>query len=150
MANSKSDSSRYGQISLALALMTGTWQLGTVTNSILTPRLVQAYGVLCANWIGSALSLGILILATFQLLTSNAAAGPHVPEKLLATDIQARVGTPSIRQFPRVYWQIVVVALLGYGGTNTFPNSAQRFLAARFYQGDQSAAGSIMGYVPFT
>lgn len=127
--------------------MTGTWQLGSVTNSILTPRLVQAYGVLCANWIGSALSMGILILATCQLLTSNAVAGPHVPEKLLATDSQTRVGTPSIRQFPRVYWQIVVVALLGYGGINTFTNSAQRFLAARFYQGDQSAAGSVMGYV---
>ncbi|PLN83017.1 major facilitator superfamily domain-containing protein [Aspergillus taichungensis] len=136
---------RDGQISLALALMTGTWQLGTVTNSILTPRLVQAYGVLCANWIGSALSMGILVLATCQLLTSNAAAGPHVPEKLLATDIQAQVETPSIRQFPRVYWQIVVVAMLGYGATNTFPNSAQRFLASRFYQGDQSAAGSVMG-----
>ena len=31
--------------------------------------------------------------------------------------------------------------MLGYGGTETFTNSAQRFLAFTFYAGDQDAAG---------
>ena len=48
----------------------------------------------------------------------------------------------SLFDYPYVFWQLGLICMLGYGGINTFTNSAQRFLAFTFYAGDQRAAGS--------
>lgn len=53
----------------------------------------------------------------------------------------------SFRRLPSTYWQLILIYILGYGGINTFTNSAQRFLAARFFHDDQSTAGAALRYV---
>jgi len=47
----------------------------------------------------------------------------------------------TLRRLPHVFWLLSVICVSTYGCLGPFNNSAQRFLASRYYKGDQSAAG---------
>ncbi|KAL5338960.1 major facilitator superfamily domain-containing protein [Aspergillus crustosus] len=129
------------RLSLALALNLGAGRLGSVANTILIPRLIEPYGVVGVTWIATVLTLGVCVVSVISLFavmsddTEIAAAGKEDEDT---------AGSFPFRAFPPVYWYLALICLLGYGCLNAFTNSAQRFLAARYYEGDQRAAGSAM------
>ncbi|KGO71536.1 hypothetical protein PITC_051770 [Penicillium italicum] len=102
--------------------------------------MIEAFGVVCTVWVGSILSLGVAVTGSFYLLAVDGSTTlPHGSENLHSAY--------SARQFPRNFWQLALICILGYGGINTFTISAQRFLAAWFYDGDQRKAGATIGQV---
>ena len=128
---------RHNELSLALALNLGVSRLGSVANSLSIPSLIEVYGIVPATWIGSFISLAATVLGTVSLLAVTVSGAP-------TTRGAEAVSAASWRQFPRVYWQLGLVCVVGYGGINTFTNSAQRFLASCFFHGDQKAAGAAV------
>ena len=46
-----------------------SWRLGSVTNSILVPRLAKVHGVVAAGWMGTVLALGVSILSATYLMS---------------------------------------------------------------------------------
>ncbi|RDW59296.1 uncharacterized protein DSM5745_10991 [Aspergillus mulundensis] len=143
-ANSFRADHRDKSLSLALALNLGAGRLGSVANSIIIPRVVEPYGVAPATWIATALSLGVAIAGALYLLTITK---PEVDGARNEDDDCTNSAPLSFRQFSPVYWQLALICLLSYGCLNTFTNSAQRFLAVRYYHGDQRSAGSAMSIV---
>lgn len=122
-----------------------SWRLGSVTNSILIPRLTKAHGVVSASWLGTGLSLGVSILSVSYLVSINDSESKDTDTE----EANDEGGTgrnsnslPSLSDYPYIFWQLGLICMLGYGSVNTFTNSAQRFLAFTFYNGDQRAAGS--------
>jgi hypothetical protein len=102
------------------------------------PRIIVALGVVCTVWLGSILSLGVAVIGSFYLLAVDGSTTlRHESESLRSAH--------SARRFPRAFWQLALICILGYGGINTFPISAQRFLAGWFYGGDQRKAGAATG-----
>ncbi|KAL4937958.1 major facilitator superfamily domain-containing protein [Aspergillus oleicola] len=150
---SRSFERRDKSLSLALAINLGAGRLGSVANTILIPRFVARYGVVSATWIATVLVVGVAAIGLVVLLVLTSCEHEVADDKeALAVDGEdsaglniAAVDSPSaISQFPPVYWHLALICVLSYGCLNTFTNSAQRFLAARFYGGDQQAAGSAM------
>ncbi|KAL4819059.1 major facilitator superfamily domain-containing protein [Aspergillus spinulosporus] len=129
-------------LSLALAINLGAGRLGSVANTAITPRLIELYDVASATWIATALSLGGATLGATYLLTITKRRADY--SQVENEDNPKFILPPSFRQFPPGYWLLAVVCLLSYGCLNTFTNSAQRFLAKRYYHGDQRAAGSAL------
>lgn len=127
-----------------------SWRLGSVTNSILVPRLAKAYGVVAAGWLGTGLSLGVSILSASYLVSINdsenkGASTEEANDEEGNDEEGARRNVnfhASLSDYPYMFWQLGLICMLGYGSINTFTNSAQRFLAFTFYGGDQRAAGS--------
>ncbi|CAG8382056.1 unnamed protein product [Penicillium salamii] len=129
------------QLSLALAITLSVSRLGSVAKSAIIPVLIEDFGIVRAVWIGSMLSLGIAVVGAIYLLGVRGGTLVHHESE--------NAGTMSpIRQFPSVFWKLAWICVLGYGGINTFPISAQRFLAAWFYDGDQRKAGAVTG-IPY-
>ncbi|KAL4964822.1 major facilitator superfamily domain-containing protein [Aspergillus stella-maris] len=147
-------------LSLALAINLCMGRLGSVANTILVPRFIEYYGIVPATWIATGLVVGVAATGATSLLvlTSSNLAGQADDKEALViiadedrdSDSNGMGVAPSsgtrtlIRHFPSVYWQLALICILTYGCVNSFTNSAQRFLAARFYRGDQQAAGSAM------
>ncbi|KAL4950516.1 major facilitator superfamily domain-containing protein [Aspergillus filifer] len=156
-------------LSFALAINLATGRLGSVANTILIPRFINSYGVVSATWIATGLIVGAAAtgLISLLILTCSDGAGQEEEEddkEALTIHIVADEDRDSesngnvngmgvavssssrtmIRHFPSVYWHLALICFLAYGCLNGFTNSAQRFLAARFYSGDQQAAGSAM------
>ena len=124
-----------------------SWRLGSVTNSILIPRLAKAHGVVSAGWMGTGFSLGVSILSALYLISIDNSTGGKRTDTEESNDEEEETGMnvnflSSLAQCPRIFWQLGLICMLGYGSINTFTNSAQRFLAFTFYCGDQRAAGS--------
>ena len=116
-----------------MGALLGASRLGNVTNSIVMPRLVKSLGVVPATFFVTAVAMGVTALSSFSLMSTLAV---YTKDKARPSLIA------SLRQFPLTYWQLLAICALGSGGINTFTNSAQRYLAARFFDGDQSAAGA--------
>ncbi|KAL4906423.1 hypothetical protein BDW74DRAFT_176751 [Aspergillus multicolor] len=132
-------------LSLALAINLSAGRLGSVANSTIIPRVTELYGVAPATWIATALSLGVATIGALYLLTvTKPAADKPQHEDDGCTNA---VDPLSIRQFSSVFWQLALISFLTYGCLNPFTNSAQRFLAVRYYHGDQLSAGSAMSIV---
>ncbi|KAL6231802.1 hypothetical protein BDW75DRAFT_233326 [Aspergillus navahoensis] len=123
----------------------GAGRLGSVANTTIIPRLIELYGVASATWIATALSLGVATVGATYLLTITkpGADKPRIRNK----DNPKLIVRLSFRQFSTDYRQLALVCLLSYGCLNTFTNSAQRFLAMRYYHGDQRAAGSALSNI---
>ncbi|KAL5000674.1 major facilitator superfamily domain-containing protein [Aspergillus recurvatus] len=132
-------------LSSALAINLGAGRLGSVANTTIIPRLIEVYGVASATWIATALSLGVATVGAIYLL---AITNPGADEPWIRNEDNPKfVVRLSFRQFSPAYWQLALVCLLSYGCLNTFTNSAQRFLAMRYYHGDQRAAGSALSSI---
>ena len=112
-----------------------SWRLGSVTNSILVPRLAKAYGVVAAGWMGTGLPLGVYILSAFYLVSISDSASSEKTGRNINF-------LASLSNCPCMFWQLGPICTLRYVSINTFTNPAQLFLAAMFYGGDQRAAGS--------
>ncbi|KAH8817472.1 major facilitator superfamily domain-containing protein [Xylogone sp. PMI_703] len=125
------------QLTLALAVTFCMAKIGSVANSNTTPRFVEAYGIVPAVWAVTVISLAVLILGTLYLLSRSDESSHKKKEQINYLE--------SIRKLSSIYWQLTIICILGYGGINTFTNSAQRFLASQYYAGDQSASGSAIG-----
>jgi len=122
-----------------------SWRLGSVTNSILIPRLATAHGVVAAGWMGTGLSLGASILSASYLvsISDSESKGTSAEEANDEEGTGRNVNfLTSLSDYPYMFWQLGLICIMGYGSINTFTNSAQRFLAFTFYSGDQRAAGS--------
>ncbi|KAL3475517.1 major facilitator superfamily domain-containing protein [Aspergillus californicus] len=138
-------------LSLALAINLGAGRLGSVANTLLVPRLSIPYGVVAVTWIATVISLGVSAIGAIYILTTMSPTGDE--DAVGDEDIAPLRQTPDtnfvssilhFRTFPRVFWHLSLICLLGYGCLNTFTNSGQRFLATRFYHDDQLAAGEAM------
>ncbi|KAL4775446.1 major facilitator superfamily domain-containing protein [Aspergillus nidulans var. acristatus] len=129
-------------LSLALAINLGAGRLGSVANTAITPQLIELYDVTSATWIATALSLGGVTLGATYLLTITKRR--HDYSQVGNKDDPKFIIPLSFRQYPPSYWLLALICLLSYGCLNTFTNSAQRFLAKRYYHGDQRAAGSAL------
>ncbi|KAJ5784165.1 uncharacterized protein N7518_009842 [Penicillium psychrosexuale] len=99
--------------------------------------MVESFGVVCVVWIGSIVPLGVAVTGAFYLLAVDTTTSHHESENIDSIK--------SLRQFPGVFWQLALICILCYGGIKTFTISAQRFLAAWFYDGDQRKAGVATG-----
>jgi MFS family permease len=149
------------RFSLALAINLCAGRLGSVANTIVIPRFIGLFGIVPATWIATALSLSVVPISTAFLLSVSR------PKKVAVLDESERPllhkttddsSSSSIKDgdkgtrfiitlLPPAFWQLALMCVLSYGCVNTFANSAQRFIASRFYAGDQRAAGSAMRYV---
>ncbi|KAL4755192.1 hypothetical protein BDW72DRAFT_200218 [Aspergillus terricola var. indicus] len=123
----------------------GAGRLGSVANTAITPRLIELYDVTSATWIATALSLGGTTLGAIYLLTITKRGADY--SQVGTEDNPKSVVPLSFHQFPHGYWLLALICLLSYGCLNTFTNSAQRFLATRYYHGDQRAAGSALSNI---
>jgi hypothetical protein len=101
--------------------------------------LIHEIGVVATIWIGTLLSTAVVTISTASLLAIKNAVPPQV------TNPKTKP-VASLRHLPRIYWYLSLVSILGYGGINSFNNSAQRFLASRFYNGDERPAGLAARY----
>lgn len=113
-------------------------RLGSVATSFIIPRIIEVSGVVYAVWFGSVLSSGVALSGALYLLAARGISPIHQSDQIFES-------MSSVRQFSRVFWKLALICVLGYGGINTFPISAQRFLAAWFYHGDQRKAGAVTG-----
>ncbi|KAJ5343822.1 uncharacterized protein N7506_003646 [Penicillium brevicompactum] len=129
------------QLSLALAMVLSISRLGSVATSFFIPGIIDISGVVYAVWFGSLVSSGVAIAGAFYLLAARGISSTH-------HNGQSSDTTNPVRQFPLVFWKLALICVLGYGGINTFPISAQRFLAKWFYGGDQRKAGAVTG-IPY-
>ncbi|KAL3456577.1 major facilitator superfamily domain-containing protein [Aspergillus heterothallicus] len=141
---------QYKRLSLALAINLGLGRLGSVSNCIIVPYLIEPYGVVIMTWMATLLSLGVTIIGLVSFLTTPDSAIESDKSPLLShvldTDCNTKPVSQSfpLRHFPPVFWYLALIALLDYACLNTFTNSAQRLLALRFYDGDQPAAGAAV------
>ncbi|KAL2810090.1 major facilitator superfamily domain-containing protein [Aspergillus granulosus] len=141
---------QHKRLSLALAINLGLGRLGSVSNSIIVPCLIEPYGVVAVAWIATVMSLGVSIVGLVSLLALPDPATESDMTPLISenphTALKSKPFSPasSIRHFPRVFWHLALICLLSYGCVNTFTNSAQRLLALRFYDGNQPAAGGAI------
>ncbi|KAJ5345870.1 hypothetical protein N7452_003874 [Penicillium brevicompactum] len=110
-------------------------------NIFFIPGIIDISGVVYAVWFGSLVSSGAAIAGAFYLLAARGISSTHHNGQSIDT-------TNPVRQFTRVFWKLALICVLGYGGINTFPISAQRFLAKWFYGGDQRKAGAVTG-IPY-
>ncbi|KAL4879715.1 major facilitator superfamily domain-containing protein [Aspergillus karnatakaensis] len=134
------------RLSLALALNLGAGRLGSVANTVIVPRLIDPYGVVAVTWIATVLTLGVCIVGLVSLFAVTGTEHQASASAKREDEAEDEDAVPSFpfRAFPPVFWYLAVICLLGYGCLNAFTNSAQRFLATRFYEDDQRAAGSAM------
>ncbi|KAL4921183.1 major facilitator superfamily domain-containing protein [Aspergillus aurantiobrunneus] len=132
------------RLSLALAINLGLGRLGSVANTLVIPRLVGPYGVVSATWIATVLALSVATIGLVSFLSIAEPADESLPANEDASFKSVSVDPFPFRQFPPVFWQLALLCLMSFGCLNTFTNSAQRFLAMRFYRGDQRAAGEAM------
>ncbi|KAH7418420.1 major facilitator superfamily domain-containing protein [Cadophora sp. MPI-SDFR-AT-0126] len=129
---------------LAMAIYESLSSLGSVTNSNATPRLTNAYGPLIAVWVSSILALGLVLGSTAYVLIADVTEGTAGKEEPTKANF-----IESIRGLPRSFWYIASICLTGYGCLLPFFNSAQRFIASRFYSDDQTMAGLVVSIVHF-
>lgn len=120
------------RLSLALAIVIGVPRLSSVANSIVTPVLINRYGVPSTVWIVTTVPVIMTVLSAWYMT-------PLLP--VAQKSSLADVSLTSIKLLPSSYWQLSGICVLGYACINTFNNSAQRFLAAWLFDGDQVAAG---------
>ncbi|KAK7960754.1 hypothetical protein PG988_011968 [Apiospora saccharicola] len=141
------------RLSLALAMALGVPRLGAVANAAVLPALVQRYGVPAATWAFGLVPLSLTVLSALYMapLLGEAAADPGSP-------FAAGASLAYVRHLSRAYWKLACICVTGYACMNSFGNSAQRFLAAWYFGGDQVAAGKSLSFsyfiaaafVPFT
>lgn len=125
------------KLPLAMAVLLGASRMGSVANSVATPQFVRSLGVVEATSIVITVTMSLTTLSSLSLNPSLAA---HQKDKAKPSFISC------LRQFPLAFWQLILICVLGYGVINTFTNSAQRFLAARFFHNDQTVAGARLRY----
>ncbi|RDW74215.1 hypothetical protein BP5796_07657 [Coleophoma crateriformis] len=128
---------------LAMAIYESLSSLGSVANSGLTPRLIATYAVLTATWFSSILALGLVVLSTIYIMIEDSIEEPEEEEGKKGNFMA------SLRRLPRSFWYIAFICLSGYGCLLPFFNSAQRFLASRFYADNQTKAGLAVSIVHF-
>ncbi|KAL2840779.1 hypothetical protein BJY01DRAFT_218113 [Aspergillus pseudoustus] len=142
---------QHKRLSLALAINLGLGRLGSVSNSILVPWLIELYGVIAVTWIATLLAIGVSTIGLISFLATSGPATepdqiqliPENPDKGLDNN-KPLSQTALLHHFPRIFWDLARVSLIDYACLNTFTNSAQRLLAIRFYNGDQPAAGAAV------
>lgn len=122
-----------------MAIYENISSLGSVANSNLTPRLTETYDTLTATWLSSALALGLVALSALYVVISDVKEESAEKEKV-------EKFIDSIRRLPRSYWYIASICLTGYACLLPFFNSAQRFIAFRFYADNQTTAGLAVRY----
>lgn len=121
-----------------MAIYESISSLGSVANSNLTPRLTDTYGALEATWFSSALALVLVALSALYVVIADVeeSSRKEGEEKFIE----------SIRRLPRSYWYIASICLTGYACLLPFFNSAQRFIASKFYADNQTIAGLAVRY----
>lgn len=125
---------------LAMSIYESLSSLGSVANSGLTPRLIVTYTIVTAAWFSSILALGLAVLSTIYVMMVDIADEPEEKEEKKESFIA------SLRHLPRTFWYISCICLTGYGCLLPFFNSAQRFIASRYYSDDQTKAGLAVRY----
>lgn len=123
------------RLPLVLAILLGASRMGSVADSIITPALVARYGVAPTTWMVILVPMSCTLLCSLIL-----ARGLKPRRRGGATSLDFT----ALRRLPQVYWQLILLCILGYGGINTFTNSAQRFIAERFFKDDQPKAGRTL------
>lgn len=113
-------------------------RLGPVMNEMVAPVLIDQYGVSFATWSVSLAPVCLTFLSACYLVPLLSAG-----QKRSLSD----TSFASMKILPRSYWQLAWICVFGYACMNTFGNSAQRFLAAWSFNGDQVAAGRSLRYV---
>lgn len=126
---------------LAMAIYESISSLGSVANSNLTPRLTDTYGALGATWFSSALALVLVALSALYVVIADVEESPRKEGEENFIE--------SIRRLPRSYWYIASISLTGYACLLPFFNSAQRFIASKFYTDNQTIAGLAVRYYRF-
>lgn len=111
---------------------------GTISNTFITPRLAHSSGVVAASWITSMTCLIVCGFSVYKILSMDPKSfKDYRPSKVNVLGL--------LKRMPPQYWQLCVICVLAYGSIGPFNNSAQQFLAATFYDGDQTISGSVVG-----
>lgn len=126
-------------LSLALAILLCVSSVGSVTTSIIIPRLTAAHGVVTATWLSTVPAL-MLSLCCAACITNI--------DTIVSERTNAFVDyRKSLHRLSRDFWLLAIICLTTYGCLLSFNNSAQRFLASEFYGSDQGAAGLAVRYL---
>lgn len=142
-------SPRNDRLVLALATIMAIATLGTVANTFITPRLVHTNGVVSATWLVSIAGLLACTsgVASILRLDVKSTANHHRHQPSQKVNVLG-----MLKRMPPQYWQLCMICITVYGCIFPFNNSAQQFLATTFYNGDETTAGSVVGYIssPFS
>lgn len=140
-------------------------RLGSVANSILTPRIVKAFNVNTAVWCGTLscfISFGSGIILTGLLKGSVKKSDDE--ESLVSNDpvsrfddsesdirlvaepkeIEQSVSYLNIFKLPVSFWLVCVICICLYGTVVPFNTIASDFLMEKWYHGDIQMAGFVM------
>ncbi|KAJ3276236.1 hypothetical protein HDV01_005684 [Terramyces sp. JEL0728] len=139
------------ELAFALGMNLCIGRLGSMLNSVSSPRISSALGILSAIWIGSffvyvsfvaAVVLAILITLkdpepdTTPLLFDSVQHSPVQEESDEITDI---------RYLPVSFWVLCALCISLYGTVIPFNTTLSDFLMSKWYPGDPATAGLIMG-----
>ncbi|TVY48925.1 Major facilitator superfamily domain-containing protein [Lachnellula occidentalis] len=127
-------------LTLALAMLLCISRLGSVATSVVIPRLTGAYSIPTATWISTIIALTVTSSCAIYILIMGNAVSEKEEEKFPVPCYRE-----SFSRLPGVFWLLSIICVATYGCLVPFNNSAQRFLASRFYDGNESAAGLAVG-----
>ncbi|KAJ3361622.1 hypothetical protein HDU91_003831 [Kappamyces sp. JEL0680] len=148
------------------AIVTSWFQLGSVANSILSPKISNYFSsplmavcfgtVVCyLSFLSALLLIGIMAVA--ENTTKNAACQEQTPllqsfstqcdSPRTSTFLEKKGMLYEIRHLPASFWILCVLCILLYGTVIPFNATASDFLMSKWYHGDIETAGVIMRYV---
>lgn len=133
------------ELAFALGMNLSVARLGSVANSIISPRLATYFGSpLVAVWVGTFTCYASLVAAIVLVGVMT------VCEK----DEETQEGVPILKsstfdnvvRLPTSFWLLCVLCILLYGTVIPFNATASDFLTSKWYPGDIEMAGLVMRF----
>lgn len=130
---------RNSKLALGLAGFMMLATMGTVANSFITPRLAYLSGVVVSTWLITITCILASSICFVKILGMDfKSSESHKPSKVNVLAV--------LKRMPPQYWQLCIMAVLTAGCISPFNNTAQEFMAETFYGGDETVAGSVVGW----
>ncbi|KAJ3315161.1 hypothetical protein HDV04_004302 [Boothiomyces sp. JEL0838] len=134
-----------------LAFALGMRRLGSMLNSISSPRISSSLGLLSAIWIGSffvyiSFVAAIILAILITIKKPEPDATPLLFESMQQSPTQEDPDeVVDIRYLPISFWVLCVLCITLYGTVIPFNTTLSDFLMSKWYPGDPATAGLIMG-----
>ena len=150
------------ELAFALGMNLCIARLGSVMNSILSPKLAKQFSVPIAVWCGTITCFVsfIAVLILIGILASNSSLIDRSEDANNAnTSTVADIANEStsllnhpkpaslfqdISRLPKTFWILCTICILLYGTVVPFNTIASDFLMSKWYPGDTQMAGFVM------
>ncbi|KAJ3324432.1 hypothetical protein HDV06_006843 [Boothiomyces sp. JEL0866] len=139
------------ELAFALGMNLCIGRLGSMLNSISSPRISSALGLLSAIWIGSffvyiSFVAAIILAIIISLKKPEPDATPLLFEAMQQSPTQEDGDeVVDVRYLPISFWVLCTLCITLYGTVIPFNTTLSDFLMSKWYPGDPETAGLIMG-----